>query len=160
MNKEAVLQNIKKAKVAHKEWAEKAKRIISTNETKESLLPESAHECEFGVWFHGDAQKLSSLSNNPLSCMQNIERLHKSVHDLYGAVFYAYYPQEQKSGLISKLFGEKAKKLNEDEQSVVSEQIALLESHSEEILEELSRLERRLEAVSEEKIASLGQSKL
>jgi len=156
MNKEEVLQNIKNAKIAHKEWLEKAKRIAHGSESKELLSPLSAHECEFGVWFHGDAQKLCRLSNNPLSCMQNIERLHQSVHELYGAIFHTYYPKEQKTGLISKLFTQKAKKVNAEEQAFVSEQIALLESHSEEIIDELSRLERRLEAVSETKIASLN----
>jgi len=157
MNKQDVLENIKKAKVVHKDWLEKAKSIFKGDGFREDQNPLSDHECEFGVWFYSDAQKLSKLSNNPLSCMQNIERLHKSVHDIYKTIFYTYYPQEQKSGLLSKFFTQKAKKLSDEEQTFVSEQIALLEAHSSEILEELSRLERRLDAVSEEKIAALGE---
>lgn len=156
MNKEEVLNEIKAAQAAHIEWVHKAKILINGKGSKETSIPVSPHDCSFGKWFYHEGQRLNALSNNPLTCMQNIDRLHSKIHEIYMGIFNTYFSSEQKSGLISKIFGEKKKLLSSDEIETVNEQFKVLESASHELLDELSRLARRLEAVSDEKIENLA----
>jgi Chemoreceptor zinc-binding domain len=155
MTKEEVLKHLKTAKNVHTDWVHKAKSLMNGAGSREDLVPVTSHECDFGKWFYYDGQRLSALSNNPLTCMKNIDQLHEKFHTAYRNVFEVYFPEEKKTGLISKLFGEKHKTLSPEEMEFVDAEFRELASVSQEMLDELNRLERRLEAVSDEKIESL-----
>ena len=153
MNKEHVLEHLRAAKSAHIKWVQKAKLLINGIEVNENAIPVDSTECKFGQWFYSDGQILNALSNNPLECMTKIERLHFNLHDVYMNIFNIYF-NKSKDGFFAKLFGKK-KVLNEDEISKAAQYYDNLELISKELLEEINRLERRLLAVSEEKIKQL-----
>ncbi len=156
MEKEEVLEHLRSAKAAHIEWVQKAKLLINGIDIEEDAIPIDATECKFGKWFYKDGQILNSLSNNPMECMKSIEGLHLSLHDKYLEIFNIYFSQEKKAGFFAKLFGIKKKKeLSEEEVEKSTTSYAEMEKISQDLLEEINRLERRLVAVSEEKIQSL-----
>lgn len=155
MKKEAILNQIKLAKNLHLDWVYKAKSLINEKSVLD-IAPVSPNECLFGQWFYGEGQKLSSLSNNPLECMTNMANLHKSLHDTYFDIFKIYAPDESKKSLMGKLFGEKKRTISPEEIAFAATQLTKLESLSQTLLDELGRLERRIVAVSDEKLEALG----
>lgn len=155
MKKEEVLAQLKLAKSVHADWLYKAKILASTKDTKENFTPLDYSKCPFGEWFKSEGQKLSALSNIPLECMQNIIELHQNIHETYFKIFSMYYPEVIKKGLLSKLFVQKKQILDEDESAFVSLELKKIETLSAEILDDLGRLERRVVAVSDEKIEAL-----
>jgi len=155
MTKEDVLGHLRAAKSAHIKWVQKAKLLINGLDIQEDAIPVDSTECNFGKWFYSDGQILNALSNNPLECMQTIERLHFELHDTYLHIFGIYFSQEKKSGFFAKFFGIKRKVLSSAEEQLAHDHYEKMEKISHELLDEINRLERRLIAVSEEKISSL-----
>jgi len=155
MKKEDVLGHLRSAKSAHIKWVQKAKLLINGLDVKENAIPVDSTECNFGKWFYSDGQVLNALSNNPLECMQKIERLHFTLHDSYLSIFNIYFAQEKKTSFFGKLFGSKRRELSQTEIQLAHENYDKLEKISNELLDEINRLERRLIAVSDEKIESL-----
>jgi hypothetical protein len=153
MTKEEILTHLRAAKSAHIKWVQKAKMLINGIEVEKDAIPVNSTECKFGQWFYGDGQILNALSNNPPECMVSIEELHTELHDIYMKIFRIYFSKPS-GGFFSKLFGSKNKITTEDQKSaeVYYEE---LEDVSKKLLEEINRLERRLLAVPEEKIAEL-----
>lgn len=156
MEKEEVIDHLRAAKAAHIKWVQKAKLLINGIDIDEDAIPIDSTECRFGKWFYSDGQMLNSLSNNPLECMQTIEGLHFALHDKYLQIFNIYFSQEKKAGFFAKLFGIKRKKeLSQYEIENSKKYYEEMEAISKDLLDEINRLERRLVAVSEEKIKSL-----
>ena len=155
MKKEDVIGHLRAAKAAHIKWVQKAKLLINGVDVQEDAIPVDSTECKFGKWFYSDGQMLNSLSNNPLECMQKVETLHFQLHDNYLKIFNIYFSQDKKKGFFSKFFGSKRKELSDAETQLAHDHYEKMEEISKELLEEISRLERRLVAVSEEKIESL-----
>ena len=155
MEKEQVLEHLRAAKAAHIKWVQKAKLLINGVDIEENAIPVDSTECNFGKWFYSDGQILNALSNNPLECMQQIESLHFNLHDMYLKIFSIYFAEEKKKGFFAKLFGMRKKELSDSESRLAKTYYAELEQISRDLLDEINRLERRLIAVSEEKIKNL-----
>jgi len=155
MNKNEVIQHLREAKTAHIKWVQKAKLLINGVDIKENAIPVDSTECAFGKWFYSDAQKLNALSNNPLECMQHIEKLHFDLHDTYLKIYTIYFSEDKKVGFLSKLFGTKRVEPTKEEHESAKKYYDDMEKISQILLDEINRLERRLVAVSEEKIESL-----
>ncbi|EQB40257.1 hypothetical protein M947_02665 [Sulfurimonas hongkongensis] len=153
MNKEHILEHLRAAKSAHIKWVQKAKFLINGMDVKEDAIPVDSTECKFGQWFYAEGQVLNALSNNPIECMIKIEKLHFNLHDVYMNIFNIYF-NKPKGGFFSRIFGQKTH-IKDDEIDKAKEYYINLESISNELIEELNRLERRLMAVSEEKIKKL-----
>ena len=154
MTKHIVLEHLRAAKTAHIKWVQKAKLLINGVDISKDAIPVDPTECKFGKWFYSDGQILNALSNNPLECMQQIEMLHFNLHDTYLKIFTILFSEEKKISFFAKFFGKKST-LSEKEKTLVKEYYSEIETISQEFLDEINRLERRLVAVSEEKIASL-----
>ena len=154
MDKEHILEHLRSAKAAHIKWVQKAKLLISGLEVQEDAIPVDSTECNFGKWFYSDGQILNSLSNNPPECMTEIENLHFELHDTYLKIFSVYFGKSN-SGFFAKLFGIKKKTVNEHERKAAVTYYEELEVISKKLLDEINRLERRLIAVSDEKIKNL-----
>ncbi len=154
MEKEIVLNHLRTAKAAHIRWVQKAKLLINGLDVDEDAIPVDSTECKFGKWFYSDGQVLNALSNNPLECMSKIESLHFQLHDIYLQIFNIYF-NKPKSGFFTMLFGTKKTTLNQGEIRGAKAYYEELEQISKELLDEINRLERRLIAVSEDKIKSL-----
>jgi len=155
MTKEDVLTHLRAAKSAHIKWVQKAKLLINGVDIEENAIPVDSTECKFGQWFYSDGQILNALSNNPLECMQSIESLHFNLHDKYLSIFNIYFSQEKKVGFFAKLLGFKKKAISESEHLLAENYYKEMEDVSKALLDEINRLERRLIAVPDEKIASL-----
>ena len=154
MEKEEVVNHLRAAKAAHIKWVQKAKLLINGLDIEESAIPIDSTECKFGKWFYSDGQLLDSLANNPAEAMSSIETLHFKLHDQYLQIFNIYF-NKPKGGFFSKIFGMKRKAVGELEAQVAKEHYESMENISKELLDEINRLERRLLAVSEEKISTL-----
>lgn len=155
MTKEEVLSHLRAAKAAHIKWVQKAKLLINGVDIQEEAIPINSTECKFGLWFYSDGQILNALSNNPLECMQSIEKLHFELHDIYLNIFNIYFSESKKTGFFAKLFGYKRKAISAAEVTLAEENYKNMEAISTQLIEEINRLERRLIAVSDEKIEAL-----
>ena len=155
MKKEDVLGHLRTAKSAHVKWIQKAKLLINGVEVNEEAIPVDSTECKFGKWFYGDGQMLNALSNNPLECMQTIEDLHFALHDMYLNIYNIYFLQEKKKGFFATIFGSRKKTISEVEQTLAQSYYEKMEKISHDLLDEISRLERRLIAISDSKIEAL-----
>lgn len=155
MKKEEVLGHLRAAKAAHIKWVQKAKLLINGVDIDENAIPVDSTECAFGKWFYGDGQILNALSNNPLECMQHIEALHFNLHDIYLKIFSIYFVKDKKAGFFAKIFGVKKRGPSEEERDSAQRYYVEMAQVSQELLDEINRLERRLVAVSDEKIESL-----
>ncbi|CAI6145150.1 MAG: hypothetical protein SPLUMA2_SPLUMAMAG2_01067 [uncultured Sulfurimonas sp.] len=102
MIKEDVLGRLRVVNTAHTKWVQKVKILIDKIDINEPTLPVNARESNFGKWFDNDGKKLSELSNNPIKCMDNIEKLHIGLHEMYSNVFYIYSGGSQKKGFFLK----------------------------------------------------------
>ena len=156
MTKEDVLDQLSSAKNGHLKWLDRAKEIIRGASLKEDSNPIDSNECKFGKWFYTEGQILTNLSNNPIECMNKMEKLHQELHDIYLNIFTIYFPQEKSKGLLSKIFSSKEKKVSEEETELAQGYLNKMEIVSKDLIDEISRLERRLTAVSDEKIAALA----
>ncbi len=150
-----MIEKLQKAKFADLQWIDKAKNLIAGTKNDQGVLPVEIRESEFGKWFYNEGQKLKKLSNNPLECMKNIEILHKQLHDRYYEIYHIYFSEEKKAGFFSKLMGAKRQNLTKEEEEHVAALFHNMETHSKEFIDEVERLERRLEAVAQEKIDSV-----
>lgn len=155
MKKEEVLGHLRSAKSAHIKWVQKAKLLINGIDIEEGSIPIDSTECKFGKWFYSDGQMLNSLSNNPLECMQKMESLHFALHDIYLKIFNIYFAEAKKVGFFVKLFGFKRKKISEAEHTLAEDYYETMEKVSQDLLDEINRLERRLIAISDEKVEAL-----
>ena len=154
MEKEEVVSHLRTAKAAHIKWVQKAKLLINGLNIEESAIPIDSTECKFGKWFYSDGQLLNSLDNNPAEAMSSIENLHFKLHDVYLQIFNIYFNRE-KIGFFSKIFGLKRKAVTDLEAREAKEQYEIMENISKELVDEINKLERRLIAVSEDKIRTL-----
>ena len=154
MEKDEVLGHLRAAKAAHIKWVQKAKLLINGLDVEENAIPVDSTECKFGKWFYSDGQILNALTNNPPECMSNIESLHFNLHDVYMQIFNIYF-NKQKGTLFTRFFGLKRKNVSEVETKVAHEYYDKMEGISRDLLDEINRLERRLIAVSDDKIKNL-----
>lgn len=154
MDKHKTLEYLRAAKTSHLEWLQKAKQLISGVEIKKDAIPMHSTECYFGQWFHGEGQILNALANNPRECMIRIEELHFDLHDVYLNIFHIYFQKADRK-ILNRIFGDRKNKIAEAEQKMACEFYNKLEQISKELINEINRLERRLLAVSEEKIKNL-----
>jgi len=155
MTKENVLGHLRAAKSAHIKWVQKAKLLINGIDIEEEAIPVNSTECKFGQWFYSDGQILNALSNNPLECMQQIEKLHFNLHDKYLDIFNIYFSETNKVGFFAKLFGFKRKEISEEDRVLAEGHYVNMEKISTALVDEINRLERRLIAVPDEKIELL-----
>ncbi|MDF1883387.1 hypothetical protein JHD49_05475 [Sulfurimonas sp. SAG-AH-194-C21] len=155
MTKEDVLKHLKIAKHAHTRLLQKAKILIDNIDIEEHTKPINSSETDFGIWFNSDGQRLSALSNNPLECMQNIKMMHTDLYEMYSNIYNIYCEGTQNKGFFSKVLGLGKKEVDEDTKILALEYYEKMNITDKGLFDEISRLERRLVAISDEKIESL-----
>ena len=153
MKKNEVLDQLRAAKAAHINWVQRAKMLIAGFKIGEESIPVNSTECKFGQWFYSEAQKLNALQNNPLECMSKIEQLHFQLHDIYMNIYKIYYNTEP-SGFFSKLFGRK-RKISDDSKRLAGEYFNAMQEVSNELLQEINRMERRVVAIPEKEFEGI-----
>lgn len=143
MDKSVTLQLLGDAKKAHVKWVQRAKLLIEGLPIDEGAIPLSCTDCHFGQWFYGEGQKLNALGN--MSCLGDIEKAHFTLHDQYMKIFKIYFSDTDRS-FFSKLFSSK-KKISEQEKEMAKEHFIKLQAASDEVLDHIGKLERRLYAI-------------
>lgn len=143
MDKTITLQSLSDAKKAHVKWVQRAKLLIEGLPIDEGAIPLSYTDCKFGEWFYSDGQKLNALGN--MNCLGDIEKAHVALHDEYMHIFKIYFTDNDRS-FFSKLFSSK-KKITEEDKANAQAHFIKLQAASEEILDHIGRLERRLYAI-------------
>lgn len=153
MKRETILNQIQLARNAHIEWVNKAKFLIDGFHIQEEAIPLKSTECRFGKWFYSDGQKLSEIRNNPIESMNEVERLHFKIHDIYFNIFIIFYGKEKKS-LISKVLS-KRKKVTNEERLLAKEHFEDLQEVSKELIKTLNILEKRIKVIGEDEFKDL-----
>ncbi|MDY0121270.1 MAG: CZB domain-containing protein [Sulfurimonas sp.] len=153
MNKDEILTHLREAKLAHKNWVQKAKLLIEGFKVEKDAIPVNATSCEFGCWFYKEAQKLNALRNNPLECMQNIEEYHSRLHTIYLNIFKIYYSHYE-ANFLQKLFGTK-RKVTSTEKEIAISHYEEIEAVSKQLIDELNRMERRIIALGDAEIEKI-----
>lgn len=143
MDKAVTLQLLGEAKKAHIKWVQRAKLLIEGLPIDEGAIPLSSTDCVFGMWFYGEGQKLNALGN--MTCLSEIEKAHFVLHDQYMKIFKIYFADNDRS-FFSKIFSSK-KKISDQEKDMAKEYFSKLQASSEEVLNHITKLERRLYAI-------------
>jgi hypothetical protein len=143
MDKTLTLQSLGEAKKAHVKWVQRAKLLIEGMAIDESAIPLNCTDCVFGEWFYSEGQKLNALGN--MGCLTDIEKAHFTLHDEYMQIFKIYFSDNGRT-LFSKIFNTK-KKVSDKEKEMAKDHFLKLQAASDEVLDHIGRLERRLYAI-------------
>ena len=150
MDKSATLEALSAAKAAHIKWVNRARNLIGGIPVEKEAIPIDSTECAFGKWFYLEGSKLNGFGS--MDCLSVIENYHFDLHDKYLKIFTIYFGDDRR-GFFSKLLNKK-KKVTDNEIRLARDYFEQLEASSRKLLDEISRLERRLHALSEESFAS------
>ncbi len=150
MNKSETVEHLHSAKKAHVKWVQRAKALIEGLPIEKDAIPVDCTECKFGQWFYGDGQNLNAIPG--MDCLHEIETLHFNLHDIYMKIFKVYFGEMNRS-FFSKLFNMK-KKVSESDKEIAREYYNQLLDISNQLLEVIGKLERRLHAMTAEAFES------
>ena len=145
MEKESITEHLRSAKLAHLKWVQRAKSLISNIPIKEEAIPLDYTECAFGKWFYSDAQELALMPG--MDCIKLIEEKHTELHNIYFKIFQIYFSDTNRS-FFSKML-KLRKKVSPAEQDIAQQYYEDLENVSKELLGYIERLDRRINALSE-----------
>ncbi len=143
-----IIDNLRKAKMAHKRWVGHASALIEGLPIDKSQVPINHTDCIFGAWYYGDGQKLSVLKE-----FKAIENPHSQLHDIYMQIFKILF-QKKKVSFFGRLIG-KSTKITEEDKKLARAKYQTLVQVSNKIVDCLDSLERKLKQLGEEKVAKL-----
>jgi len=144
MNKAETVEHLHNAKKAHVKWVQRAKALIEGLPMEKEAIPVDCTECKFGQWFYGEGQNLNAIPG--MDCLHEIETLHFNLHDVYMKIFKVYFGDMNRS-FFSKIFNMK-KTISDTDRQVARDYYDQLLEISNQLLEVIGRLERRLHAMS------------
>ena len=153
MNKEEILDQLRKAKASHISWVQRAKMLIEGFTINETSIPVNSTECAFGKWFYTDGQRLNDIRTNPIESMTEIEELHFKLHDIYLNIFKIYYDTKKK-GFFSKMFGKK-KKVSDADATLAREYFNEMDAVSKDLVKALNLMERRITVVNDAEVEAI-----
>jgi hypothetical protein len=145
LDKAITLQLLSDAKKAHVSWVQRAQLLIDGLPIDKDAIPLSCSDCEFGQWLYREGKKLTALGNIPH--LEDIEKVHFDVHDQYMKIYRIYFADNDRS-FFSKLLNSK-KKISDQGKEMAKGHFKKLQSASEQLLNLISKLERRLFAIPE-----------
>ncbi|MGD9655179.1 MAG: CZB domain-containing protein [Sulfuricurvum sp.] len=151
MEKTKIIQHLKDAKAAHKNWVTKAKMLINGFDIQADSIPVNSHACEFGKWFDKEAKNLSSLSFTSFECIKDINVHHTMLHNTYENIYKIYYAGE--NSFFNKLFGIK-REVTQEERELSLRYFHEMEVLSNKLIDELNRMENKIASLDNEKLAA------
>ena len=146
--KEDILIQLRNAKKAHLKWVHRARALTEGLPVEKDAIPMDSTECVFGQWFYGDGQAIALLPG--MDCFKLIEAKHDQLHDAYMKIFKIYFGEMNRS-FFSKLFNLK-KKISQNEHEIAIDYYAQLKAISEELLAQIEKLERRINAMTDDQL--------
>jgi hypothetical protein len=146
--RENLIWLVRMAKRAHQRWVGHALAIIEGIAVERDYIPLEPQQCEFGIWYYGEGQRLRGLQ-----CFRDIEPKHDRVHGIYMEIFKVLF-SEKETSLFSRLLGKKSRASREDIENA-RRMFHSLNEVSRDMTERLDELERVLAQLSEEDFAGL-----
>jgi hypothetical protein len=146
--KDDTLTQLRNAKKAHIKWVHRARALTEGLPVEKDAIPMDSTECIFGQWFYGEGQSLGLMPG--MDCFKEIEYKHNDLHDAYLKIFKIYFGEMNRS-FFSKLFNLK-KTVSPHEQEIAVDYFAQLKAISEELLVQIEKLERRINAMSDDQL--------
>lgn len=145
MNKKELIYQLRTAKSAHVSWKSNIQAMLNGFDIKpETSAPILATATEFGQWYYGNGQKLSSLNN-----YRQIDRLVVLVHQVYMEIYKLLFGEVKGS-----LFKSKAK-IKQENLEKARELFINLNGVSNELLQILNYLEKEIMEMPESELEKL-----
>lgn len=152
MDREEILDQLKIGKAVHTGWLQKARQVIDGFTINETSTPVTSTECQFGLWFYTDGQRLNSLRNNSPQSMKNIEKLHYTLHETYQDIYDIYYGGKSK-GFFSSKFSKR--KVKDKDIELAKSYYEKMKKTTDELIGEFTRMERRIAVINAQEIDSI-----
>jgi hypothetical protein len=143
MTRNEIIQKLHAAKRSHLSWVGRAELLTQGHEIQKEQIPVLHTECAFGAWYFGAGQVLNELPE-----FAEIDASHKRLHEAYSQVF-KLITEEENASAFSRLLGI-AKRKKEADQPIIHQHMLGLEKASQNVIERLDALERRLHDMSDE----------
>lgn len=153
MNKAAILQEITKAKIAHKRWVKRADHLISGLPVDKEFIPLVATSCGFGRWLYGQGTTLRTIEATKY-IIEEIEHHHDDVHDAYAQIYNIYFIIPENKSFLSKVFTFNSKKVSKKDIETAKKYFTQLERSSDELLALLDKLEKASDHITYEQLIS------
>jgi len=153
MNKAAILQEVTKAKIAHKRWVKRADHLISGLPVDKEFIPLEATTCGFGRWLYGQGTVLRTIEATRY-IIEEIEHHHDDVHDAYAQIYNLYFIIPEKKSFLSKVLTFNSKKVSKSDIEIAKKYFKQLQSSSNELLSLLDKLEKASEHITYEQLIS------
>lgn len=153
MTKAEIIQEVERAKIAHKRWVKRADHLISGLPIDKEFIPLDATSCSFSAWLYSQGTQLRTIEATRY-IVEEIEHHHDDVHDTYGKIYNLYFIVPEHRSILSKIltFNSKAIKPNEVEEA--KKYFRLLERSSNELLRLLDKLEEVSTHITNEELIS------
>lgn len=147
MDRKTIVTMLRSAKSAHIKWRTYAQALVSGLDVDDDKVPVLHTDCEFGKWYYGNGQVLSSIPS-----YKTIEHPHEMMHKLYLKLFQHLFKEEDLS-LFSRLLGKKSASREDD--TVRDKLLKEVIEMSKILLEAIEVLENDIIRMTDEEIANL-----
>ena len=141
MTRAEILQEITRAKIAHKRWIKRADHLISGLPVEKEFIPLAATSCGFGKWLYGQGTSLREIDNTR-HIMEEIEVHHDDVHDTYSEIYKIFFIIPESKSFFSKVFTFNSKNVNKKGKEQAELYFEQLRKSSDELLKLLEKLEQ------------------
>jgi len=155
MTRTNLLQELAKAKIAHKRWVKRADHLISGLPVDKEFIPLEATSCGFGRWLYSQGTQLRTIDATKY-IIEEIEHHHDDLHDTYGEIYKLYYMVPENRSFLTKILTFNSKKITEKEKVVAKKYFLQLKDSSEELINLLNKLEEASAHISYEELISKG----
>jgi len=92
MNKNQIITILKQAKPDHVELIRQAQSLLNNESQNKIEKPVTCNDCLLGKWHTHEGFKLVNIPQ-----LNELEVLHKDIHNLYTAIYYTTYDRRRKS---------------------------------------------------------------
>jgi hypothetical protein len=144
MDREEILESIKAARRAHQKWVQEAYKLVTSHKISEGELPVKYTECTFGKWLHSDGALLVRLDSK--EALEEINIKHQMLHIEYKKIYEIFFHEEEEQSFLGKLLHLKPS-ISEEENAVALHYYKILEAISDNLLELMESLEKRIAAL-------------
>ncbi len=83
INKHLALRHLLEAKSAHLKWRAYALGLVEGVDCPPGCAPLSSFECEFGLWYYGDGERILG----DMIFFKSLEAPHEILHSLYKKIY-------------------------------------------------------------------------
>lgn len=92
MKKQQILNTLAFAKPEHMEWLKQGYKILDDVPKERLKHPQSRKACNFGKWYYEEGYKMIDIPQ-----LEEAEKLHRDIHELYTKVFYSTFERRKKA---------------------------------------------------------------